>query len=392
MQRDVELLILGGGCAGLSLAMRLAQLGHRGPATLILEQRPRYQNDRTWCFWGGEATPFAQMAQHQWPAVKVRNAHQTLRIDCARTPYRMLAAERFYAVAQTALRDAPQLRLLMDMPVLSEPQFHGGRWHLQTLAGQVTAAMVVDTRPVRMPAPGGALLWQSFYGYEIDCSQAVFDPECADLMDFLPANPERVAFIYVLPISRTRALVEFTVFGVAPLAADDLAAELNAAIAQRVNGTDFTVLRTESGMLPMGLNHQNSVLAGLGLAYVQVGVSAGAARPATGYAFQRIQRWAAHCAQAIAGGRLPIGHTRDPALLRQMDRIFLNLIRRQPELAPQLFMTLFARADSQKVIRFLSDCGSLVDYASIVLALPAKPFLQQLFSAASSGQGMPAGS
>ncbi|NMM11082.1 MAG: hypothetical protein HHJ16_12540 [Polaromonas sp.] len=392
MRRDVELLILGGGCAGLSLAMRLAQLGHRAPATLILEQRPRYLNDRTWCFWGGEATPFAQLAQHQWPVVKVRNADQTVRIDCASTPYRMLAAEQFQAVAQAALMDAPQLHLQMDTPVLSEPQFHGGRWHLDTAVGQLTAAMVVDTRPLQMPALGGALLWQSFYGYEIDCSQTVFEPGCADLMDFLPANPERVAFTYVLPISKTRALVEFTVFAVAPLAADDLAAELNAAIAQRVNGAHFTVLRTEHGVLPMGLDRSASGWAEFKPAYVRVGVSAGAARPATGYAFQRIQRWAAGCAQAIAGGGWPIGHVKDPALLWQMDRLFLNLIRRQPELAPQLFMTLFVRADSQKVIRFLSDCGSLLDYTSIILALPVKPFLQQLFSAASSGQSLPAGS
>jgi 2-polyprenyl-6-methoxyphenol hydroxylase-like FAD-dependent oxidoreductase len=39
MPSDVDLLIVGGGCAGLSLAMQLTRFDERIPKTLILEQR-----------------------------------------------------------------------------------------------------------------------------------------------------------------------------------------------------------------------------------------------------------------------------------------------------------------------------------------------------------------
>jgi lycopene beta-cyclase len=377
MLPDADLLILGGGCAGLSLAMRLAALGSRCPRTVVLENRRRYVNDRTWCFWGDEAPQLRHLALHQWSAVTVKNAGRSVRIDCSGAPYQMLAAEHFYKEALAAIAPAGQISLLLGVPVVAEVQWRAGRWQVETAAGRISAARVVDTRPLQTPARGGALLWQSFYGHEIECEDAIFDPECASLMDFLPVTRNRIAFVYVLPVSRHRALVEVTVFGIEPLQALELAAELDAEVAQRVNGAAFTVLRSEHGILPMGSFLPASP--SRNKSYVRVGLTAGGARPATGYAFQRIQRWATACASAIAKGGLPIPHLADPLLLQQMDRLFLKVIRQEPAMAPLLFMSLFERVDAQRVIRFLSDRGSLADYAAIVFALPSKPFLSQLF-------------
>jgi len=381
MPTEVDLLIVGGGCAGLSLAMHLADFKQRAPTTLILEQRPRYENDRTWCFWGDDKTPFAALAAYQWRSVSVAKADQVVRVECADAAYQMLASEQFYSAAARALSNAPRIQLQMDSPLLSEPQSKGGRWHFQTSKGKFSAAMVVDTRPAAPVANDAALMWQSFYGQEIDCSQPIFEPDCAELMSFSSASPGRVAFTYVLPISSTRALVEFTVFAVKPQSAKALSADLAAAIEQRVKGAVFAVLRSEQGVLPMGLTPalKDSGAHDKGSTYVRVGLFAGAARPATGYAFQRIQRWAGDCAARIAGGGAPLAHTQDPWLLARMDTLFLQVIQRQPQLAPDMFMDIFSRVESQRVIRFLSDQGRLSDYAAIVWALPFRPFLRQLF-------------
>ncbi len=381
MPPDIDLLILGGGCAGLSLAMQLARFDKRIPKTLILEQRARYENDRTWCFWGNEKTPFAALATHQWSAVSVANSDQAVRVECAASPYRMLSSEHFYSAAAAALSKTSKIQLQMDSQILSEPQLKDGRWHFQTSNGALSSAMVVDTRPAAPVANDAALMWQSFFGREIECLQPVFEPGCAELMSFSSASPDRVAFTYVLPISSTRALVEFTVFAVRPQSALALSADLTAAIEQRVKGAVFAVLRSEQGVLPMGLapamtalgEHDNTST------YVRVGLFAGAARPATGYAFQRIQRWAAHCAERIADGGPPVVHAKDSWLLARMDHLFLGVLQRQPQLAPQMFVDLFAHVDSQRVIRFLSDQARYSDYAAIVMALPFRPFLRQLF-------------
>ena len=381
MPTDIELLILGGGCAGLSLAMQLARFDERIPKTLILEQRSRYKNDRTWCFWGDEKTPFAALASHRWRAVSVANSDKTVRVECASSSYRMLASDHFYSAAVEALSKTSKIQLQMDSQLLSEPQFKDGRWHVQTSNGAFSSAMVVDTRPTAPVANDSALMWQSFLGQEIECLQPVFEPGCVELMSFSSASPDRIAFTYVLPLSSTRALIEFTVFAISRYSAQSLSADLTVAIEQRVQGAVFAVLRSEQGVLPMGLAPAITATSEYDNAptYAHVGLFAGAARPATGYAFQRIQRWAEHCAARIAAGGLPLVHAKDPGLLARMDRLFLSVLQRQPQLAPQMFVDLFSRVDSQRVIRFLSDQARHSDYAAIVLALPFRPFLRQLF-------------
>jgi lycopene beta-cyclase len=378
MPRDVDLLIIGGGCAGLSLAMQLAQFGSRAPSTLIVEQRLRYENDRTWCFWGDAQTPFAHQAAHQWEAFKVVNGGDELRVDSSATPYRMLAAEQFYKAATSAVEAVSQMRLQMNSTVMFEPRFCKSRWHFETSEGAFSAGRVVDTRPQQRPTQDGALLWQSFYGHEIECEQPVFDPSCVELMNFSAATTDRVAFTYVLPLSPTRALVEFTVFAAVPLTVETLSADLQSAIGQRVKGAAFTVRRSEQGVLPMGLSDPLAAEQGADTSYVRVGLFAGAARPATGYAFQRIQRWAVDCAREIANGGLPLCHPKEPALRGWMDTLFLNVVRRQPQMAPQLFMALFSGVSNHRVIRFLGESGTFFDYAAMVWALPHKPFLRQL--------------
>ena len=73
---------------------------------------------------------------------------------------------------------------------------------------------------------------------------------------------------------------------------------------------------------------------------VQVGVTAGAARPSTGYAFLRIQAWALECALALSNGAQPPRQTVDPAWMRWADRLFLKVIEDSSNDVPEIFLAL----------------------------------------------------
>ena len=107
---------------------------------------------------------------------------------------------------------------------------------------------------------------------------------------------------------------------------------------------------------------------------------AGSARASSGFAFQRIQQWAGQCCAAIAAGKPPTAHRSDPWLVQMMDRIFLNVLRASPQTAPELFLSLFERADSARLIRFLSGKSTLKDCLDVIKALPAKHVVKQLLS------------
>jgi len=373
MVETFDLIVLGGGCAGLSLCRELAALGQSCPRTLVIESRAHYVNDRTWCYWGDDALPSRQQVSHRWNNMRVSHSGASVRMDCSSTPYQMLAAEDFYSEAQTSIAAHPHTRLQLATSVLGEPVKVGGFWQVQTSAGAVSAAMLVDTRPARTPVLDGAVLWQSFYGHEIECSAAVFDPLCLDLMDFLPPHADHVPFVYVLPVSSTRALVEVTVFGASPLAPAALRHRLDTAVSKRTAGASMRVLRSEHGILPMG---QVQPPPHADPTRVRVGLTAGAARPSTGYAFQRIQRWAHECALSVSQHGLPVAHRPDPVALRAMDRLFLDVLRANPQRGGEIFFSLFSHAQTASVIRFLSGSARVDDALAVVAGMPFKPFIR----------------
>ena len=375
MHADADVLILGGGCAGLSLARELAAAGARCPPTTVLEQRDCYTNDRTWCFWEADGGPLASLVQHQWQSVSVRAGGRRIDVDCTPTAYRMIAASAFYDHAITRLARNPAIKLEHGITILAEPRCSGGVWEVDTSAGIRRAAVVIDTRPGSALKVARPVLWQSFHGCEIETGQPVFDPSRAMLMDFIDNAGPEIVFTYVLPMTPCRALVEVTAFGPDPIPAHTLAARTAVQIARRTGAAKITVLRSEHGVLPMGLalpaaRSPNKL--------VRVGLMHGGARPASGYAFQRIQLWATACAARLVRREAPVGHAADPFLLRTMDQLFLSLLRTRPDLAPALFLRLFERTDSARIIRFLSNQGRFGDCLRVISALPARPFLMQL--------------
>lgn len=377
MAIDVDLVILGGGCAGLSLAWHLSDLREACPSVLILEKRKTYTNDRTWCFWDNSDERIDGLIEREWRWLKLTWLAKTVLFDCGGNAYQMLPASSFYDHALQAIGCCPAISLAQGQAVTAEPVRGPNGWTLESTFGQITSRMVVDTRPGAVAAAGGATLWQSFYGHEVRCENEVFTPGVAQLMDFTAGSQGQIPFTYVLPVTPHHALIEATVFGPDPLGQQALSAQLGQALNQYTAGNPFEIVRSESGILPMGLTRRSP---SLGSGHVAVGVMSGGARASSGFAFQRIQQWAKQCCDAIAAGHPPTAHRNDPPLVRMMDRLFLQVLLEAPQAAPELFLALFERADSACVIRFLSGRSTLKDCLQVMKALPAQLFVRQLFA------------
>ena len=375
MQTDLDLVVLGGGCAGLSLALRLAEQPGRCRRVMVLESRSTYTNDRSWCFWRLGPHRYEALVRRSWSQVAVRSTSQSVHVACAHTPYQMLEAGAFYEHACRAIAASDAVRLQTGVSVSGSPRPVPGGWRIETSIGGLTAAQVIDTRPPGAPRHGDSALWQSFLGQEVVCERPVFDPGRVELMDFAHDSPGAVAFTYVLPLSSDRALIETTLFDPHPRGPVDLARRQQQAVQSRCGDAQTHVVRTEAGILPMGMTRP---AAALGPGHLRAGLMSGAARPATGYAFQRIQRWADSCGDALRRGQAASGHTPDPLLTRLMDRLFLDVLRTQPQRGPELFMRLFERAATPRIVRFLSDRATFMDRVAVAASLPTGLFLRQL--------------
>ena len=368
-------VILGAGCAGLSLAWHLVELGVQEPI-LLVDRRERFDNDRTWCYWGVEPTPFDDLATHAWTRWRVADGRREVVAGCPEYPYLRLCAGDFYRRVLDRLAAAPNVSMALGRPVLGVRETPRGvvvaTADRDYRGGRVFDSSGRGTRPT--PALGGARLLQHFLGQTVRAHRPSFDPSTPTLMDFRTPQADGPHFLYVLPLSATEALVENTYLHPFSLDADRHRREVAAYLRDRhgLGPGDYAVTAEEAGAIPMAVGRRASTA---GSRIVPIGLAGGAARPSSGYAFLRIQRQTRRLAEAVAEGveppRPPLAALKYDAL----DAIFLRVLADRPELAPSIFARLFAEADPAAVVRFLSERSTPADDLRIVAALPKWPFV-----------------
>ena len=228
---------------------------------------------------------------------------------------------------------------------------------------QVSARWVFDSRAPEKSTGG---LLQSFVGYEVTSDEPMFDPDEIQLMDFRVPQDEGTQFVYVLPSSPTRALVEFTRFGDARLDEHRARQESESYVAQHLGGGELREI--ERGVIPMNSAHRTDDARSV----IPLGARAGAVKPSTGYA---VQFMVSHARAICAGGRIRRVPVQRPARMLFYDSLLLDILARKPELGRPIFRQLFATRRMADVFQFLSEKSSLWDEAAMFMKLPIPPFV-----------------
>lgn len=367
-------MIAGAGCAGLSLAVHLtSQARRRGrpcPRIVLVEPRGAYRRDRTWCYWRFVEHPFQAAVTRRWTRWRVREGAREVVRGSQRHPYEHVPADGFYDLALQTLREFPEVELRLGCEVRSIID-RGDEVEVTTSAGPVRAALAFDARPAPPPVGGAdeVDLLQHFLGWEVTAPRAAFDPDTPTLMDFAVSQERGIHFMYVLPYSPTRALVETTYFSPATLPDAVYEADLREYLRARHGQTDVAIEWVERGAIPMttrpaALRQSPRV--------VNIGVRGGLAKGSTGYAFQAIQGASAALARELLDrpGEPPSVAAPRPAPAVAMDRVLLSHLQRSPGRAPQLMVDLFERLPPDLLCRFLSDQARPLDYPRVMLATP----------------------
>ncbi len=379
MTTKVQLLIIGGGCAGLSLASKIAQ-SSTPIKSLVVEPRVCYEDDRTWCFWKGQGSGHDHLPLTEWSRLELSQKSSTVTANFTDQPYQMLRSTDFYKDKINTLTASEEVELRLGTTVLSSRRIEGGFWLTETSEGSVVSEYVVDTRPGQSSSSEPPFLWQTFVGYELEAQRDSFDPATAQLMNFVETDSQEIEFLYVLPTTRRRALVELTVIAPNRPSFENLAKRLERQLKEKFGDQVINVIRREQGTIPMGINpSRKSAYAGESeeSSYVHVGIGAGSARSSSGYTFCRIQRWSQACAASLIDGGNPLGPLSDTRLVKFMDSVFLKVLKRHPHMAPELFIGMFRKVPARRLLRFLGDSPTLLDALSLIAALPKLPFLKE---------------
>lgn len=284
-----DYVLVGGGLQSALLALALrARMPERRIA--LVEQSTSLGGNHVWCFHVGDVearsrTWLAPLVSREWPAYRVKFPGMQRRVDHT---YTAIRSERLHEVVMQALSGESRVLLGCAATSIAEDavQLSDGT--------RLEARAVLDARG---PAPsnGNDTLgqgYQKFLGLEFETTQP-HGIELPVLMDATVEQTDGFRFMYVLPFSPTRVLLEDTRFSNAPALDRDACREAIRAYAARSGIGGFDVVREEEGVLPMPWN-ETSTLQRRGP--LRVGYRGGFFHPATGYSLAVAARLAEHIA------------------------------------------------------------------------------------------------
>ncbi|MGX1885672.1 lycopene cyclase family protein [Streptomyces sp. NPDC055287] len=379
---DADVVIVGGGAAGLSLAHALTAPGAASPLSVTLVETPQPSlrpGQRTWCFWEeGEGT-FDDAVAMSWRRLRVRGRDGVLAERELKTlRYKMLRSDTFEALVRTRLATLPEVRLVEATAETVRNVTGGGAEALCTTrtGGRLTlrGRHLFDSRPARSLPPARSTLLQHFRGWFVRTEALAFDEDVVELMDFrVPQPPHGLAFGYVLPLGPRGALIEYTQFSRTPLARQEYETALRHYTRDILGLGPLDVCATEAGVIPMT---DARFPRRIGAAVHRIGAVGGATRPATGYTFSAVQRQTKAVAAALREGRpvrLEPPHGRralamDAVMLRALDTGRIN--------GPDFFARLFERVPADRVLRFLDGRSHVWEDISIGFSTPVRPMLR----------------
>ncbi|MBX9365100.1 FAD-dependent oxidoreductase, partial [Streptomyces sp. WAC04114] len=375
-----DVVVVGGGAAGLSLAYRLVETGVASVTVVEPPDGPARSAERTWCYWdqgdghdGGD-DDLDEAVTATWPLLRVHGPDGSpLTVDPAPSRYRMVRSTAFERLVHARLERSPGGLILRatadsvrDVPGGAEVRCTAPDGRTLTLRSRY----IFDSRPLRALPPARTRLLQHFRGWFVRTRTDRFDPAVADLMDFRVPQPRHgLAFGYVLPLAPDRALVEYTEFSRTPLTTAAYEAALGHYAREVLRLGEFTVDSAEQGVIPMT---DARFPRRVGTAVFRIGTAGGATRPATGYTFAAVQRHSRAIAAALRDGHgsVPAPHGRralamDAVLLRALDTGRID--------GPAFFTGLFRRTPPQRLLRFLDGATSIREEWGIGLRTPVGP-------------------
>lgn len=369
-----DIIIAGGGAAGLSLAYQLinSPLGDR--SILIVDKGSKAQNDRTWAFWTDEPTPFEPIVYRSWDCLHLADDDGEQRIDLGAYRYQMIRGIDFYRFVHAALRARPNVTLLRATVERIEDAADAA----QVIAGgrAYRAGWVFDSifRPAEVAAGERYQHLQlHFKGWEIETPDERFTPDAATLMDFRTPQEDETRFFYVLPFSPRRALVEFTAFSDDRFSHGEYAEALREYLSDVLGISEYTVVDEEQGVIPAT---DQPFPRQVGERVMTIGTKGGRVKPTTGYAFVRIQRDSEAIVRSLVERGHPFDVPDDSRRYRLLDTVMLELMDHYGEALKPIFATMFERNPIQRILRFLDEEGSPVENLQLIATLPPWQFIQ----------------
>ncbi len=296
-EKQYTFIFAGAGAATLQILGKLIESPQFSNANiLIIEQDSQKKNDRTWCFWEPkEKMEWSPYVVKEWEKIQFSSPSFSLNKSLSPLTYKMIRSEAYYKTMHEHIRQHQSIDIVYESITEHHEQDElvVVRTANNTYLGAYFLNSIFDWSVVqnqkRYP-----VLQQHFVGWFIKTEYDHFDPSTATFMDFRVPQLGNTRFMYVLPLSKNEALVEYTLFSKDRLKRAAYEREIRRYLNTK-NIRNYTISETEEGSIPMTsypFSKHNSKR------IMHIGSAGGWTKASTGFTFTFIEQKAASLARS----------------------------------------------------------------------------------------------
>lgn len=372
-----DIIIAGGGLAGLSLAWHIEHSFPGRFSIVIIEKEAKRSNDRTWCFWEKGQGPFEDAVVKSWDHLAVKGPGWEKILDIEPYKYKMIRSAALYRMIREFLENKTNIFWVQESIEELKGQKAGAV--VKTESAEYSADWVFNSA-IRKKVPEGypRFLLQHFKGYFLKTKEAAFNPDIPLFMDFRIEQGKDVRFVYVLPFNEEEALVEYTIFSPSlwEKASYDTALKDYLRDIQGIN--EYEIMEEEFGVIPMTDFrfpdfHDTNIL--------NIGTAGGMTKASTGYTFVNTIRQCEGIVRSIQSAGHPFDlNWKNHPRFRFYDGILLDVLSKNRFPGREIFRYMFGKNKESLVFDFLGEDSRFHQELGLFLSFPQLPFIKGFLS------------
>lgn len=374
-----DYIILGGGAAGLSLAHRMASDRYFDNKLIaIIDQDEKNKNDRTWCYWEIGEGYFDSIVKKRWDEIQFYSKTLDKRQNVNPYQYKMISGLDFYNYTIPLIKQAGNFTFIKSKIISVDES--NDKAIVKTSNESYSADLVFKSYPSadKLALKEHIYVDQHFKGFFIETNKPTFNPLCATFMDFRIDQKGDTRFLYVLPESETKALVEVALFSNSLLCQKDYNLILTDYIKDFLDIDSYDILEEEFGIIPMTTypfkSHNTEHI-------FHIGTGGGLVKSSSGFAFSRIQKHSDQLINCIKNNS-PLAKSYKGLHGRHLfyDKVMLHAMLENGVSGEAIFTKLFSKKTANQIFKFLDHETSLMEDVGIFQAPPMLPFTKSFFS------------
>ncbi|TXK72315.1 lycopene cyclase family protein [Mesonia sp. HuA40] len=368
--------IVGAGCAGLQLAMALAEKTQATNKKIaLIDKRRPSKNDKTWSFWEAGAGKWDSILSSSYSYAFFKAPNTELKLKLNPYTYKSLKAADFYTYSFEKLKAYAHVIFIEEEVV--RIQENRKEAIVTTALGSYRCSHVFDSRiPAAFYNQNRYLkIQQHFKGIRVKTKNPVFNTQAFTMMDYRFSYPDSTSFMYVLPYSPNEALIEFTFFSPFTVKESVYDQYNKNYLKNYLNTTDFEILETETGNIPMSnypfhKHHTNRI--------TKIGTGGGWVKPSSGYSFKNTEKKVKQIIKNIEEDRLT-SYGLYSKKYNFYDTIFLKVLQDNNHLGPWLFTKFYSKNSVPTMFRFLDEESRFKEEFKIMRSLFSWAFIKAFF-------------